>query len=156
MPYKDPKKNRQAALERKHRYRQREHNKKYGPGVGDMRGRHGNHASGPGTHRWNEGITHHRDGYLKVQVGVAHPLADPNGYAYLHHLVWYATGGSLYGVVLHHVNEIKTDNRIENLAPLRRPEHNREHPQERNGKGQFAGRAAGAMMDGREWKEFPA
>jgi hypothetical protein len=60
---------------------------------------------------------------------MAHPLADPNGWAYEHIVVWVSAGNArpLKGEVLHHVNEDKTDNRIENLRLMTRSEHNRLH-----------------------------
>ena len=122
----------------------------------DGRGRHSHHARADRQHRWNDGLALHTEGYIKVRVGVMHPLADPNGYAYLHHLVWVAAGDSLEGRVLHHMNGVKTDNRWENLKGVSRSDHNREHPLERNNLGQFVGKkAAGAVLDGREWREMP-
>lgn len=68
-------------------------------------------------------------GYVKVRVGREHPLADPNGYAYEHLLVWVAAGKPRpqNGLTLHHVNGDKTDNRIANLRLLTRSEHGGEH-----------------------------
>ena len=87
-------------------------------------------------------------GYVKVRVGREHPLADPNGYAYEHLLVWVAAGRSRpgHGELLHHRNEDKTDNRIENLELVTRAQHNAIHN----------ARRAGRLLDGRTWDEMPA
>ena len=53
----------------------------------DGRGK-GRKASGPEHHRWNEGRMLSEHGYVKVRVGKDDTLADPNGYAYEHLLVW--------------------------------------------------------------------
>lgn len=81
-------------------------------------------------HRWSG----HRkivnqQGYVKVRVGKTHPLADPNGYAYEHLVVWCAAGNPrpATGTVLHHRNEVRDDNRIENLELLSRTEHGQHH-----------------------------
>lgn len=87
------------------------------------------------------------DGYVKVRVGTAHPLSDPNGYAYEHFLVWCSAGRQrpAAGETLHHRNEDKTDNRIDNLELLTRAEHNAVHIAERGRRtnGQFE-KASGA------------
>lgn len=82
-----------------------------------------------GDHRWNDGRMLSSHGYAKVRVGRGHPLADPNGYAYEHLVVWVSAGRSAPAAdeVLHHANGNKTDNRIENLALLTRTEHAAEH-----------------------------
>ena len=43
MPYKDPEKARLSAIERKKRYVKKLHDIKYGPGIGNMKGR-GRHS----------------------------------------------------------------------------------------------------------------
>lgn len=82
-----------------------------------------------GEHRWNDGRMVSSHGYVKVRVGADHPLADPNGYAYEHHLVWVAAGRAVpvSGSVIHHLNGNKLDNRLENLRVLTRGEHAAEH-----------------------------
>ena len=42
--------------------------------------------------RWSREKMLSSHGYVKVRVGKDHPLADPNGYAYEHLLVWVAAG----------------------------------------------------------------
>lgn len=117
------------------RYRNRKKAEKYGAESAslDMRGRHGNHARGAANGRWNDGRMLNEDGYVKVRVGRDHPLADPNGYAYEHLVVWCAAGKPRPGdgETLHHKNEDKTDNRLRNLEVLTRPDHGKVHDQNR-------------------------
>lgn len=112
----------------------------------------GHHKSGAAHHRWNSGRILNEDGYVKVRVGREHPLADPNGYAYEHLLVWCSAGRTRpeSGHTLHHKNEDKTDNRIGNLELLTRSEHNKLHNAER-------GRdLRGRFKKSDTWDEFPA
>jgi hypothetical protein len=89
---------------------------------------------------------------VKVRVGKGHPLADPNGYAYEHLVVWCAAGRPRPGdgETLHHRNEAKTDNRIGNLELLTRSAHNAHHNAERgrDGLGRFEPKAASRLLDG--------
>jgi hypothetical protein len=91
--------------------------------------KHGNHSRGADHHRWNEGEKKSSHGYVKVRVGVDHPLADPNGYAYEHLVVWAASGRPLPSSdeVIHHKNGQKNDNRLSNLEVLKRYEHSKQH-----------------------------
>jgi hypothetical protein len=88
-----------------------------------------NRAKSDRHHRWTEEKIVNSAGYVKVRVGKSHPLADPNGYAYEHLIVWVSAGNSRPsdGEILHHINGTRTDNRIENLEVLTRAEHNRLH-----------------------------
>lgn len=99
------------------------------------------------------------DGYTKIRVGVNHPLADPNGYAYEHLVVWCAAGHPrpTPNETLHHKNEDKTDNRYDNLELLTRGDHNALHIAERGRRenGQFEKRA-GRLLDGRTHDGMPA
>lgn len=134
--------------------------KSTGIGRGNNPRSHGNTKRGAEHHRWNSGRILNEDGYVKVRVGVDHPLADPNGYAYEHLLVWCAAGNSRPrpGETLHHRNEDKADNRIGNLELLTRGEHNAHHNAERgrDGLGRFQPKASGRLLDGRTWDEVPA
>jgi len=49
-------------------------------------------ACGQNHGRWNTGKIVSSGGYPKIRVGKEHPLADPNGYAYEHLLVWVSGG----------------------------------------------------------------
>ena len=149
MPYSDHEMARAASLERKRRWRERQRE----PGWQDGRGRHGSHVRGSRHPRWNDGRMLSEHGYVKVRVGVEHPLADPNGYAYEHQMVWTAARGPVPpGRVLHHANSEKTDNRLENLEILTRGEHATEHnaARPRDDHGRFR-----RVLDGRTWNEMP-
>ena len=101
----------------------------------DGRGQHGRQPRGVAHHRWNKSRIISDEGYAKVRVGVTHPLADPNGYAYEHVLVAVAALGRRLrdDEHVHHRNEVKTDNRWENLRLLTPSEHARLHGVERGG-----------------------
>lgn len=64
-------------------------------------------------------------GYIKVRVGCDHPLADPNGYAYEHAMVWISAGNPPLGPgeIIHHKDKDKTNNRINNLEVMTRADH---------------------------------
>jgi hypothetical protein len=118
--------------------------KSTGVGRGNNPASWGHHKSGAAHHRWNTGRMLNEDGYVKVRVGIDHPLADPNGYAYEHLVVWCAAGRARPGddETLHHKDEDKTNNRIGNLELLTRAEHNRLHnaERERDALGRFGAR----------------
>lgn len=125
------------------------------------KGVHLNHSRGSSHHRWNKAkiVTPH--GYIKVRVGIDHPLGDPNGYAYEHLVVWVSSGrpSPNSNEIIHHSNGDKKDNRLSNLVLMSRSEHNRIHNigRERDRDGRFVGKSrASRLLDGREWNEFPA
>lgn len=123
----------------------------------DRRGKHGNHVSSENHHKWNDEMKSEH-GYKKIRVGLGHPLADSNGYAYEHLIIWCSSGKNKPddNQVLHHINEEKTDNRIENLELMSKAEHNSLHILERGRKenGQFK-KATGNILDGQLWQQMP-
>lgn len=154
MPYKDRETANKARRDRNLR-------KRIASGLpADGRGRHGHHVSGSNHHKWNNAIIS-SEGYRLIRVGICHPLADPNGYAPEHVVVVMAAnspGAYLLRVhpevyLVHHENEDKLDNRIENLKIITRDEHNKIHNlgKERDESGRFAGR----LLDGRTHDELP-
>ncbi len=161
MPYKDPVVAKEKAKERKKRWQDRERIKRINKGLpADGRGKHKNHAKSVNAGRWNTDKIISSHGYIKIRVGRNHPLADPNGYAYEHLLVWYSAGKipPKANELIHHKNENKSDNRLENLELKTRSSHNIHHNQtmNKNDIGQFVTKkAAGRLLDGREHSEYP-
>lgn len=133
MPYKDPAKHKAAALERSRRYRAKKHAEKFGPAAGDMRGRHGNHARGDRNAKWRGGRFMTSHGYVAVRVAPDHLHAWGHHanvkYAYEHILVMESHLGRHLKPkeIVHHKNENKADNRIENLELMTSSAHMKEH-----------------------------
>lgn len=132
--------------------------KSTGVGRGSNRNSWNNTKRGSEHHCWNSGRILNDDGYVKIRVGIEHPLADTNGYAYEHIVVWCAAGNSRPepGKTLHHRNEDKTDNRYSNLELLTRGDHNSLHIAERGRRenGQLE-KAAGRLLDGVQHDGYP-
>lgn len=103
--------------------------KSTGVGRGNNPKSHHNTKKGADHHRWTEARMISSHGYVKLRVGCEHPLADANGYAYEHLLVWVSAGNPKprRGETLHHKNENKADNRLSNIELLTRVAHSKEH-----------------------------
>ena len=77
---------------------------------------------------WIGGRHNDSKGYPMIKC-VGHPKADAQGYVYEHVLVmenYYQCCMLKWGVV-HHINEIRTDNRPENLQGMMRYQHSSLH-----------------------------
>lgn len=85
---------------------------------------------GAANGNWKGGRTVASNGYVLIRVGADHHLADVRGYAYEHRIVAEQKLGRrlLPGELVHHKNEIKTDNRPENIeVQPTRAHHHAEH-----------------------------
>ncbi len=110
------------------------------------------------NHFWKGGVKIDRE-YRAIYVP-DHPFATKQGYVYEHRLVMEKHLGRYLRPEErpHHINGCRSDNRIENLKLF---EGNGKHMLEaghitRGPDGKFIGKkAAGCLLDGREWKEFP-
>lgn len=74
-------------------------------------------------------LPHYEDGYIKAFVGFGiHPHSN-KGFVYAHRLVMEAHLGRYLEPeeVVHHINEITTDNRLENLYLCSQEEHAQIH-----------------------------
>lgn len=85
------------------------------------------HNVGAKNGMWKGGRLVASNGYVLVRVGRDHHLADVRGYAYEHRLVAEEKIGRRLrrGEVIHHKNEIRTDNRPENLEVTASIAHHR-------------------------------
>jgi hypothetical protein len=115
-------------------------------------------CAGEKNHFWKGGRKTDR-GYTLIHVP-KHPFANKQGYVYEHRLVMEKHLGRYLRPeeVPHHINGNRSDNRIENLQLF---DGNGRHSLGaghivRGPGGRFIGKkAAGCLLDGREWKEFP-
>jgi hypothetical protein len=75
-----------------------------------------NHKSRENSATWNGGRIKTHYGYIKILLS-GHPRTDTKGYVYEHILVAEKSLGKYLpsGAEIHHINEIKDDNRPENL-----------------------------------------
>ena len=132
-----------------------------GVGRGNNPASHVNRPSASKQHRWKPWSRIGSNGYVKIRVGRSHPLSDPNGWTYEHLVVWVSAGNSRpsTGEILHHRNEDRTDNRIENLHLMSRSDHNRLHNDDKGRDPRtdriVGKRRAGRLLDGKEHNEFP-
>lgn len=85
---------------------------------------------------WKGGKSKDHNGYLLIASKNAQ---DKKRYIGEHRLIMekYLNGKLASNELVHHINQIKDDNRIENLKVLTISEHNRVHQQLRDSKGRF-------------------
>lgn len=94
--------------------------------------------TGPRNSNWRGGTYRHTDGYV-LQYAPSHPYSVA-GYVLQHRLVMEQKLGRFLEPweIVHHVNEVKDDNRPENLALLDRSSHMKLHktrfPRDENGR----------------------
>ena len=76
------------------------------------------------NHMWRGGRKINAKGHVLI-LKRNHPLADANGYVLEHRYIMYEHMGRKLNddEVIHHINENKTDNRLENLQVMTRKEH---------------------------------
>ena len=89
---------------------------------------HGHNGRGSRHYGWKGGRRKHMDGYIWI-LKPDHPKRDNQGYVLEHRLVWEQEHNAclLSWTIVHHKNEIKTDNRIENLDAMTRSRHMQIH-----------------------------
>lgn len=87
---------------------------------------------GEKSRNWNGGKRTHSDGYIQIRMK-DHPNADGCGYVYEHRYVMEQHLGRYLrsDEHVHHINENKKDNRIENLQILTNSEHAKLHAKKR-------------------------
>lgn len=91
-------------------------------------------CSGHNNYHWSGGRKMHSEGYV-VCYHPEHPHANKHGFVMEHryvmeqHIGRYLTDNE----IVHHINGIKTDNRVENLMLMSRSEHCRHHMNENIG-----------------------
>ena len=80
--------------------------------------------SGEKSSKWKGGVTTTRNGYRR-RLNRNHPRADKQGYVMEHILVWEEATGIPVPIncCIHHLNGIKSDNRIENLCMMQHAAH---------------------------------
>lgn len=80
--------------------------------------------SGPNNYHWSGGRKKHSEGYILI-YRPGSPNANKHGFAMEHRIVAEEMIGRPLkrDEVVHHINEVKTDNRPENLLVLSRGEH---------------------------------
>lgn len=155
MPYTDKDKAKVSQRERSRRYHAKQHVKRFGEGAGDMRGRHGNHARGPSSGRWNNGRMRTSHGYICIAVPEGHHLRQAHGYAYEHQLVAEEMLGRrlLFNEAVHHLNGNRTDNRWENLHVQSVSEHAALHVATSEARDKRTGRFKPGTRHPSDWPE---
>jgi hypothetical protein len=82
--------------------------------------------------RWNGGKKLDQRGYIRISSH-NHPFKDVDGYVFEHRLVMEKHLGRYLNTTehVHHKNENKSDNRLENLELMTQVEHTRRHSEVR-------------------------
>ena len=81
---------------------------------------------GENNPNWHQGRTRDKFGYVHVRVSAT--AKGTKAYRREHLVVWEAAHGPIpKGWLVHHLNGIKDDNRIENLVAMSRSQHHRNH-----------------------------
>ncbi len=76
-------------------------------------------------HSWKGGKNMHADGYVQIRKPPGYKGEGKHPYILEHRYIWEQAFGPIpKGIILHHLNGDKTDNRLENLCALHRNEHN--------------------------------
>ena len=103
---------------------------------------------------WKGGEILNSQGYILV-YSPNHPYKDKRNYIREHRLVMekYIGRFLLPSEVIHHINGIKTDNRIENLKIVSNEEHSRNHCYQRKKKGHLL---RDCLFCGKEFSTYPS
>ena len=90
--------------------------------------KHGHNATGENNYAWKGGRNTNGIGYITI-YSPNHPYRDKRGRVYEHRLIMEQHLGRylLPTELVHHKNEIVTDNRIENLQLMSKKEHQQHH-----------------------------
>ncbi len=82
---------------------------------------------GANNPNWREGRTM-AHGYVLRRITAQKHATGTNAYRLEHRMVWEEAHGPLpKGHIIHHLNGIKSDNRLENLAAMSRADHHIKH-----------------------------
>jgi hypothetical protein len=89
---------------------------------------------GEDHHLWKGGHYKNSSGYIFIYLP-EHPRANKDGCVLEHRYVWEQFNGRLLKTneVVHHINGVRDDNRIENLIVLTKNKHSSLHVKERGG-----------------------
>jgi hypothetical protein len=88
---------------------------------------------GTNSHKWKGGRWKNNLGYIFIYIP-DHPEANKDGYVLEHRYVWEQVNGPLKSnEVVHHINGVRDDNRIENLIAITRADHSKYHITQHDG-----------------------